>query len=84
VADEEHPEKAPEGKLDSQYGTFRGKVLPENTMHPLSAMDRDVIWLYRQDLFDLIKAVGFGECRILKEWPINSSPGPSVLALLSV
>lgn len=84
VADEGHPEKAPEGKLDSQYGTFRGKVLAEDTTHALSAMDRDIIWLYRQDLFDLIQAVGFRECRILKEWPANSSPGPSVLALLSV
>ena len=84
VADEEHPEKAPEGKLDSQYGTFRGKVLAEDTAHPLSATDRDTIWLYRQDLLNLARSAGFGECRILKEWPANSSPGPSVLALLSV
>ena len=83
VADEEHPEKAAEGKLVSQYGTFRGKVLAEDTTHALSAIDRDVIWLYRQDLLDLIRAVGFRECRILEEWAANSSPGPSVLALLS-
>ena len=84
VADEGHPEKAREGMLDSPYGTFRGKVLLEDTTHPVSAMDRDVIWLYRQDLFNLVRAVGFGECKILGEWPANSSPGPSVLAVLSV
>ena len=84
VADKGHPEKASEGQLDSQFGTFRGKILAEDTTLTLAAMDRDIIWLYRQDLLDLIKAVGFRQCRILKEWPTGSSLGPSLLAILSV
>lgn len=99
VADEEHPANANEATLASPYGSFRGKVYIEDITHPLSAVDREVIWLYRQDLLDLIRAVGFQECKILQEWPdqrcwdaMNSQlqlqatplPGPALIALLSV
>jgi SAM-dependent methyltransferase len=84
VADERHPANAKEGTLVSPWGMFRGKVYIEDTAHPLSAVDREAIWLYRQDLVSLVKAVGFGGCKILAEWPAGSSPGPSVLAVLSV
>ena len=84
VADEKHPVESRHGELQTAFGKFRGKMVGEDSTRATSALDRDdAIWLYREDLLALIKAIGYRDCRVLAEQPADALPSPAVLALLS-